>query len=284
MGFGVLLFGSRPEFLQGVIEAEIQRGFQLGPRSNLMYEVTELFTQLTGHDRVAFTNSGTEAVMIALRLARTATNRSKIALFEGAYHGHSDGTLAKTIRVDGELRSEPVAPACRRTWPKMSWCLNTEPRDTRDSARARHELAAILVEPVQSRRLDLQPVEFLRQLRTLTEESGTALIFDEMISGFRAHQGGLQALFGIQADIATYGKIIGGGMPIGAVAGKRHFLDGIDGGMWEYGDKSYPSATRTYFGGTFCQHPFAMASLPGHLALSQIRRTWPTRAPQPTYG
>ena len=261
MGFGVLLFGSRPEFIQEVIEAEIQRGIQLGPRSDLMYEVTELFTQLTGHDRVAFTNSGTEAVMIALRLARTATNRTKIALFEGAYHGHSDGTLAKTIRVDGELRSEPVAPGVPANVAKDVLVLEYGTPETLEILRDHaDELAAILVEPVQSRRLDLQPVEFLRQLRTLTEESGAALIFDEMISGFRAHPGGLQALFGIQADIATYGKIIGGGMPIGAVAGKRHFLDGIDGGMWEYGDKSYPSATRTYFGGTFCQHPFAMAA------------------------
>src|SRR5262245_28549862 len=81
-----------------------------------------------------------------------------------------------------------------------------------------------------------------------------------MITGFRAHPGGVQGLFGIKADIATYGKILGGGMPIGAVAGRRRFLDGIDGGMWQYGDRSYPSASRTYFGGTFCQHPFAMAA------------------------
>ncbi|MBM4254541.1 MAG: amino acid adenylation domain-containing protein [Deltaproteobacteria bacterium] len=261
MGFGVLLFGSRPEFMNGVVEAEVQRGFQLGPRSDVMAEVTSLFTELTGHDRVAFTNSGTEAVMIALRLARTATGRSKIALFEGSYHGHSDGTLAKTVRVNGELRSEPVAPGIPPNVAKDVLVLEYGTAETLETLRAHaHELAAILVEPVQSRRLDFQPVDFLRQLRALTEELGTALIFDEMICGFRAHQGGAQGLFGIQADIATYGKILGGGMPIGAVAGKGRFLDGIDGGVWQYGDNSYPRATRTYFGGTFCQHPFSMAA------------------------
>jgi iturin family lipopeptide synthetase A len=261
MGFGVLLFGNRPDFMNGIIEAEIQRGFQLGPRSDLMQEVTTLFTELTGHERVAFTNSGTEAVMIALRLARTATGRSSIALFEGSYHGHSDGTLAKTVRANGELRSEPAAPGVPPNVAKDVLVLEYGTAETLEVLRAHaHELAAILVEPVQSRRLDFQPVEFLRQLRTLTEQSGTALVFDEMITGFRAHPGGTQAMFGIKADIATYGKILGGGMPIGAVAGTGRFLNGIDGGLWQYGDRSYPSATRTYFGGTFCQHPFAMAA------------------------
>jgi Aminotransferase class-III. len=257
MGFGVLLFGSRPEFMQGVLETEIQHGFQLGPRSEHMQEITELFTEITGHQRVAFTNSGTEAIMIALRLARTTTGRHKIVIFEGSYHGHSDGTLAKTIRVNGELRSEPVSPGVPPNLAKDILVLEYGTQETLDIIREHaHELAAVLVEPVQSRRLDFQPVEFLRALRSLTEETGTALIFDEMISGFRAHPAGVQGLFGIKADLAAYGKIIGGGMPIGAVAGDARFLDGIDGGMWQYGDASYPSATRTYFGGTFCQHPF----------------------------
>jgi len=261
MGFGVLLFGSRPEFMRGVLETEIQHGFQLGPRSEHMQEITELFTEITGHQRVAFTNSGTEAIMIALRLARTTTGRHKIVIFEGSYHGHSDGTLAKTIRVNGELRSEPVSPGVPPNLAKDILVLEYGTQETLDIIREHaHELAAVLVEPVQSRRLDFQPVEFLRALRSLTEETGTALIFDEMISGFRAHPAGVQGLFGIKADLAAYGKIIGGGMPIGAVAGDARFLDGIDGGMWQYGDASYPSATRTYFGGTFCQHPFSMAA------------------------
>ncbi|MCW2248523.1 natural product biosynthesis luciferase-like monooxygenase protein/amino acid adenylation domain-containing protein [Azospirillum fermentarium] len=261
MGFGVLLFGNRPGFMKGVIEAEVGRGFQLGPRSDLLKEVTDLFLEMTGHERVAFTNSGTEAVMTALRLARAATGRSKIAMFDGSYHGHSDGTLARTIQANGEFRSEPLAPGVPAGVASDVLVLEYGTDESLEILRRHaHELAAVLVEPVQSRRPDFRPVEFLHTLRALTEESGTALVFDEMITGFRAHQGGAQALFGVRADIATYGKIIGGGMPIGAVAGTRRFLDGIDGGYWAYGDASYPAAPRTYFGGTFCQHPFTMAA------------------------
>lgn len=261
MGFGVLLFGSKPAFLQGIIEQELEHGFQLGPRSIHMPEITELFTELTGHDRVAFTNSGTEAVMIAMRLARSATGRNKIVIFDGAYNGHSDGTLVKSIVVNGELISEPLAPGVPPNIAKDVLVLEYGTEKSLEIIREHaHELAAVLVEPVQSRRLDFQPFEFLKQLRTLTAEKDIALIFDEMVSGFRAHPAGVQGLLGIKADLATYGKIIGGGLPIGAVAGSSRFMDGIDGGYWEYGDASYPKATRTYFGGTFCQHPLSMAT------------------------
>ena len=259
MGFGTLLFGSRPDFVRKAIADELQRGIQLGMRSDLMEEVTALFLGLTGKERVVFTNSGTEAVMTALRLARAATGRSKIALFEGAYHGHSDGTLAQ--RGHDQLSSEPVAPGIPANVARDVLVLEYGTPQSLEILREHaEELAAVLVEPVQSRRPDFQPVSFLRELRALTEASGTALIFDEMITGFRAHPAGCQGLFGIDADIATYGKILGGGMPIGAVAGSARFLNGIDGGMWRFGDNSYPGAARTYFGGTFCQHPLTMAA------------------------
>ncbi|HWS18902.1 MAG TPA: aminotransferase class III-fold pyridoxal phosphate-dependent enzyme, partial [Candidatus Elarobacter sp.] len=90
-----------------------------------------------------------------------------------------------------------------------------------------HELAAVLVEPVQSRRPDFQPKDFLQQVREVTKDAGAALIFDEVITNFRIHPGGAQAWFGIEADLATYGKIIGGGMPIGVVAGRKQFMDGM---------------------------------------------------------
>jgi glutamate-1-semialdehyde aminotransferase len=122
------------------------------------------------------------------------------------------------------------------------------------------ELAAVLVEPVQSRHPDLQPREFLRELRKMTEKSGTALIFDEVITGFRVHPGGAQAWFGIQADIATYGKVLGGGLPLGVVAGKRAFMDALDGGTWQFGDASFPEVGVTFFAGTFVRHPLAMAA------------------------
>ncbi|MDP3718283.1 MAG: amino acid adenylation domain-containing protein [Acidobacteriota bacterium] len=261
MGFGSLLFGSRPDFVVQAIAAELQRGIQLGMRSDLMDELTRLFCEVTGKARVVFTNSGTEAVMTALRLARAATGRSTVVIFEGAYHGHSDGTLAQRAVGDTPLASEPVAPGIPANVARDVIVLEYGTPESLAIIRSRaHELAAVLVEPVQSRRPDFQPVEFLRELRAITAASGTALIFDEMITGFRAHPAGCQGLFGIEADIATYGKIIGGGMPIGAVAGIPRFLDGIDGGTWRYGDHSYPGAARTYFGGTFCQHPLAMAA------------------------
>ena len=122
-----------------------------------------------------------------------------------------------------------------------------------------HELAAVLVEPVQSRRLDLQPREFLHELRRITEETGTALVFDEVVTGFRIHPGGAQAHFNIRADVATYGKVVGGGLPIGIVAGKPRFLDALDGGQWRFGDASFPEVGVTFFAGTFVRHPIAIA-------------------------
>jgi amino acid adenylation domain-containing protein/thioester reductase-like protein len=123
-----------------------------------------------------------------------------------------------------------------------------------------NELAAVLVEPVPSRQPNLQPLAFLQQLRHLTKEAGIALIFDECITGFRLHPGGAQAWFGIEADIVTYAKLVGGGMPIGIIAGKSIYMDKIDGGLWRYGDDSYPEVETTFFAGTFCKHPLAMAA------------------------
>ena len=122
------------------------------------------------------------------------------------------------------------------------------------------EIAAVLVEPVQSRRPDFQPVEFLHELREVTEKAGALLVFDEVVTGFRAHPAGAQGYFGIQADVATYGKVVGGGYPIGVIAGKRCFMDALDGGHWQFGDDSVPTVGVTYFAGTFVRHPLALAA------------------------
>ena len=209
-----------------------------------MHEVASLFCELTHKERVAFTNSGTEAVMTALRLARAATKRDKIVIFEGAYNGHSDGTLAKRVKdQNGVWRSEPVSPGIPQN--VASDCIVVEYGSDESLEIIRQsagEIGAVLVEPVPSRNLEQQPVDFLRKLRALTHDLDIALIFDEMITGFRVDPAGVQGLWGIEADLATYGKILGGGTPIGAVAGRSRFMDGIDGGMWQYGDDSYPSA------------------------------------------
>jgi amino acid adenylation domain-containing protein len=135
------------------------------------------------------------------------------------------------------------------------------------------ELAAVLVEPVQSRRLDLQPREFLHQLRALTSEIGAALVFDEVVTGFRVHPGGAQAWFGVRADLAIYGKVVGGGLPIGVVTGDPKFMDALDGGQWQYGDDSFPEIGVTFFAGTFVRHPLALAA--ARAVLNHLRESGP---------
>lgn len=124
----------------------------------------------------------------------------------------------------------------------------------------RKQLAAVLVEPVQSRCPENQPEAFLQQLRDITRSAGTALIFDEMVTGFRIHPGGAQAHFGIQADLATYSKIAGGGLPLSVIAGRSRWMDRIDGGIWQFGDDSAPQVQTTFFAGTFCKHPLSLAT------------------------
>jgi len=261
MGFGVNLLGHNAPFIKAAVTEQLQRGLHLGPQSDLAGQVAERLCRITGMERIAFCNSGTEAVMMALRLARTATGRTKIVQFAGSYHGISDATLVVAEDEDGATHTVPMAPGVLPGIAGHTLVLDYGSPNSLAAIRAHaHELAAVLVEPVQSRRPDLQPIEFLRELRSLTEEHGIALIFDEMITGFRCHMGGAQAYFGLRADLATYGKIVGGGLPIGVVAGCARFMDGIDGGTWQYGDGSYPSATTTFFAGTFCKHPLTMAA------------------------
>jgi glutamate-1-semialdehyde 2,1-aminomutase len=261
MGYGVNLFGHNPLFVKQAIAEQLDQGIHLGTQSEVAGEVAKLICEMTQMERVAFSNTGTEAVMTAIRLARTATNRNKIALFSGSYHGHFDGTLGKAQGENGTLHTVPMAPGIPANLVKDILVLEYGNPHSLDIIKDQeHELAAVLVEPVQTSRLNLQPKEFLQQLRQLTKEAGIALIFDEMVSGFRIHPGGAQAWFGIEADLAIYGKIVGGGMPIGVIAGKAAYMDSIDGGMWNYGDDSYPEAKKTFFAGTYCKHPLAMAA------------------------
>jgi glutamate-1-semialdehyde-2,1-aminomutase len=261
MGFGVNLFGHNPAFIKEALAERLEQGIQIGPQSDLAGEVAELICELTGMERVTFSNTGTEAVMTALRLARAATGRDKIALFSGSYHGHFDGTLVKAQTVDGNPCAVPEFPGVPRSIVEDALVLDYDnPRSLEVIKAHQHELAAVLVEPVQNSRPDIQPKVFLQQLRQLTEKTGITLIFDEILTGFRIHLGGAQAWFGIEADIATYGKIVGGGMPIGIIAGKAAYMDRIDGGMWRYGDASSPQVDTTFFAGTYCKHPLAMAA------------------------
>lgn len=261
MGFGVNLFGHNPPFIQEAIQERLAQGIHIGPQSDLAGEVAQLFCEVTGMERVTFSNTGTEAVMTALRLSRATTGRQKIAMFANSYHGHFDGTLVKRKKIDGNLVVIPSFPGVLPHVSQEILVLDYGDFQSLEIIKDhQHELAAVLVEPIQDERPDIQPKEFLLQLREITKNSGIALIFDEILTGFRIHLGGAQAWFGIDADIATYGKIVGGGLPIGIIAGKSTYMDRIDGGMWNYGDASYPQVETTLFAGTYCKHPLSMAA------------------------
>jgi glutamate-1-semialdehyde aminotransferase len=263
MGFGALLFGHSPSFIIEALDEQIRRGIQLGGSSPLAAKAAKVICELTGAERVSFCNSGTEAVMSALRLARTVTGRTKIAVFEGAYHGTFDGVMVRGERIEsGKLRAIPLAPGVPQHMIDNVILLDPDDPSCGDVLKANgRDLAAVLLEPLQNRRPDMQPGTFLKQIRQTTKEIGSALIFDEVVSGFRFHPGGAQAVFGVQADLVTYGKAVGAGMPVGVVAGKASFMDAIDGGMWSYGDDSYPRAETTFFAGTYFKHPLVMAAV-----------------------
>ncbi|HEV3271510.1 MAG TPA: MupA/Atu3671 family FMN-dependent luciferase-like monooxygenase [Candidatus Methylacidiphilales bacterium] len=267
MGFGTNLWGHSPEFLTRAVRHQLRHGVEVGPQSAIAGKVAALMCELTGMERAAFCSTGSEAVLAAVRLARTITGRTKIATTSG-YHGINDEVLVRASVVDGVRRPVPVAPGIPQHSVSEVLVLDYGTEESLELLRAHcHELAAVLIEPVQSRKPDLVPVEFLREVRKITAEHGTALIFDEIITGFRTHPGGTQALWGIKADLATYGKIIGGGMPCGALCGKATYMDALDGGNWSYGDGSGPEVGVTFFAGTYVRHPLAIRA-----ALSVLTR------------
>ncbi|MBP3971175.1 hypothetical protein C3496_24870 [Bacillus anthracis] len=264
MGFGVLMFGHGPEFIREALRGEIEKGLPLGPMGRLTGQVAKSISELTGVERVFFCNSGTEANMFAVRVARAVTKKDKIVCFTGSYHGTYDGFLG-TPNYSGLTNNSTISLVPGITDNAVKDIIYLD-YNSEDSLRYIEEnsdiIAAVLTEPVQSRRPDVQPGVFLKKLRKVTEEHNIALIFDEIITGFRIASGGAQEYFDVEADIVTYGKVIGGGMPIGVLAGKRKYLDSIDGGMWNFGDGSVPPVEdkRTFVAGTFCHHPMAMAA------------------------
>ena len=257
-GFGLNLFGWQPEFVTRAVEAQLHRGHEIGPQHPLQAEVAELMCEFTKFDRAAFCNTGSEAVMGCMRIARTVTGKSTIAIMTGSYHGIFDEVL---VRGTKKLRSVPAAPGIMPSTANNVLVLDYGTPESMEILKSRaDDLAAIMVDPIQSRRPDFRPREFLTELRTLTEKAGIVYIFDEVVTGFRLAPGGAQEYFGFQADLASYGKVVGGGLPIGVIAGKQRFMDALDGGFWEYGDASTPPIGVTYFAGTFVRHPLALAA------------------------
>lgn len=268
-GFGSNLLGYQPDFLKKALIDQIEKGYEIGPQHVLAGEVSQLICEFTGHDRVGLCNTGSEAVLGAMRIARTVTGKSLIVAFTGSYHGIVDEVL---VRGTKKLKSFPAASGIMPEAVQNMLILDYGTEENLQIIKDRaDEIAAVLVEPVQSRRPEFQPIEFLKELRKITTQKEVVLIFDEIITGFRMHPGGTQALFGIKADIATYGKVVGGGISIGIIAGKKDYMDALDGGYWEFGNDSAPEVGVTYFAGTFVRHPLALATAKASLLYMKER-------------
>jgi len=270
-GFGSNMFGYSPGFIIEAVKDQLDRGYEIGPQHILAGEVTKLICKLTKNERVAFCNTGSEAVLGAMRIARTVSSKPFIVSFSGSYHGVVDEAL---VRATKSGKTFPAAPGILSENVQQMIVLEYGSDEALRVIQERaHEIAGVLVEPVQSRRPEFVPVEFLKELRKLTASLDICLIFDEVITGFRAFPGGVQEGFGITADLATYGKVVGGGMPIGVIGGKSKWMDALDGGYWQYGDDSVPPAGVTYFAGTFVRHPLALAA--AKASLIELERKGP---------
>jgi non-ribosomal peptide synthase protein (TIGR01720 family) len=261
LGFGTNLFGHSPDFVVKAVREQLDRGFAVGVQSDLLGEVSELACAMTENDRLAYTTSGGEAVETAIRVARTVTGRDQLAYFTDDIHGRSDIVLGRAVEARGELRTVPMVAGVPQRVVDDAFVLQYGTDRALEVIRANaDDLALVLVEPVRSRNPDLQPVEFLRDLRSLADQHGFLLVFDEIVTGFRVHQRGVQGLLGLRADLTTYGKVLGGGLPIGVVAGAGRYIDVIDGGAWSFGDDSFPEADITASGGTMIKHALTLAA------------------------
>lgn len=258
-GFGSNFFGWGSDVLMNVWKKQLEEGVELGPQTPLAGECAKLMCELTGYDRAGFCNTGSEAVLGAMRIARTVTGKNLIVCFNGSYHGINDEVI---VRGTKKLKSFPAAAGIMPEAVENMLVLDYGTEESLQIIRERiDELAAVMIEPIQSRRADFHPTEFIHEVRKITQQNNVLMILDEVITGFRLRLGGAQEYYDVKADLSTYGKVIGGNMPIGAIAGRKEFMDALDGGHWQFGDNSVPEVGVTYFAGTFVRHPLAMAAM-----------------------
>jgi len=241
--WGPLIAGhAHPRVVQAVCEAA-RSGTTFGAPCPLELELARRVTERIGvADKVRFVNSGTEAVMTAVRLARGATGREKIVVFAGCYHGHSDALLAAGGSGLATL-GLPATAGVTRGAVADTLVLALDSDEAADQAFSEHgaEIAAVLIEPVPANAgLLLQRPAFLQKLKQLCQQHGALLIFDEVISGFRVARGGASELYRIRPDLVTLGKVVGGGLPVGAVAGPAELMDRLapDGPIYQAGTLS----------------------------------------------
>ena len=245
-----ILGHGHPAVIDAVVTSA-RDGFALGATHPLEIELGEAIRRaMPSVERLRFTSSGTEAVMSALRLARAATGRDLIVKFAGGYHGHADGLLVEagsgvmTNAIPGSAGVPEATAAQTVVLP-----YNDPSSVTRAFDEHKGRIAAVIVEPVAANIGVVPPAPgFLEHLRETTRADGAVLIFDEVITGFRVGPGGAQARFGIRPDLTTLGKIIGGGMPIGAYGGRADLM------------KLVAPAGPVYQAGTLSGHPLSMAA------------------------
>jgi glutamate-1-semialdehyde-2,1-aminomutase len=264
MGFSPHILGHAPDQAMAALHEAAARGFQFAMHSPYVEPLAQLVTDaFPTNEMVLFCNSGTEATMHAIRAARAFTGKSKIAVFEGGYHGNHD-----YVMVNATQNSPVDAPefsARGRGIPNETLSTVAMLPYWNDSAfdrirSMRRDLAAVLVEPVQGLNPQTRQGPWLQALRKVCSESDVLLVFDEVITGFRLGFGGGQQFFGVPGDLVTYGKVVGGGLPCGAVAGRRDIME-------LYAPHS--SGTSVYSAGTFNANPMTMAT--GFAVLTHLR-------------
>ena len=261
LSWGPLILGhAHPAIVAALSEAAAQ-GTSYGAPTALETELAELVIEMVPSvEMVRFVNSGTEATMTALRLARAYTGRHKVVKFEGCYHGHADMLLVQAgsgVATLGLPDSPGVPPGA--TQDTLTAPFNDLDAVERLFERFSEEIAAVIVEPVAGNMGVVPPEpDFLPGLRRLTAAHGALLIFDEVMTGFRVALGGAQALYGVDPDLTTLGKVIGGGLPVGAYAGKREIMETV------------APAGPMYQAGTLSGNPLAMTA--GLVTLKEIRK------------
>lgn len=251
LSWGPMILGHDEPSVSAALRAAVGRGTSFGaPCPDEVALAEEVVAAMPGLEMVRMVNSGTEATMSALRLARAVTGRDKVVKFIGCYHGHADPFLAAAGSGVATL-SIPGTPGVPRAVVEETLLVPYNDLEAVEACFRQHGegIAAVIVEPVAANMGLVPPLPgFLEGLRRLTEAAGSLLIFDEVITGFRLAYGGAQARFGIDPDLTCFGKIIGGGLPVGAFGGKRRYMERV------------APAGDVYQAGTLSGNPLAMAA------------------------